>query len=243
MLLLDFIDRQFIHNNPPDPTISFKDKTVIVTGANVGLGKEACRKAVQLGASLVVLAGRNVDKGNAAAKDIQASTSCSPSTLQVWPLDLASYASVITFGDRVRNDLTRLDVLISNAGRGTQKFNVTEGNEESLTTNVVCLFLHAFLLLPKLHQTAVKYNTKSHFTVTASELYEVAKFKESKAPAGQLFATLNDETTANMGDRYNVTKLIEVLVVKQMAELYPVRSGKVVMNCVAPGYVLALEIL
>jgi hypothetical protein len=43
--------------------------------------------------------------------------------------------------------------------------------------------------------------------VTASELYEVAKFKESKAPDGQIFATLADESKSDMMDRYNVSKL------------------------------------
>ena len=181
MLLLDFIDRQIIQHNPPNPTASFKGKTVIVTGANVGLGKEACRKLVHLGASLVIIACRNVDKGKAAAKDIQSTTSCSPDILRAWPLDLSSYSSNTAFANRAKAELSRLDVLIANAGVGTTKFRRTEGNEETITTNVISLFLHAFLLFPRLHETAVKYNTQTHFTVTTSELYEVAKFKERKA--------------------------------------------------------------
>ena len=71
--------------------------------------------------------------------------------------------------------------------------------------------------------------------MTASELYEVAKFKERKAPAGQLFATLNDKSKANMGDRYNVSKLLAIFVIKQMAALYPLSSSQVIVNGVAPG--------
>jgi NAD(P)-dependent dehydrogenase (short-subunit alcohol dehydrogenase family) len=234
-LLAAFIDRQFIHNKPPAPTASFKGKTVIVTGSNVGLGLEASRLIVQLGASQVILACRNVEKGKAAAKDIQATTSCSPDTLQVWHLDMNSYTSVQAFSDRVKAELPRLDALIGNAGMATTSFRMTEDNEESITTNVVSLFLLAFLLYPKLHESAVKYNTESHFTVTTSELYEVAKFKERKAPDGQLFATLSDEKEANMGDRYNVSKLLEIFTIKQMAAMSPLSSGKVIINCVAPG--------
>jgi NAD(P)-dependent dehydrogenase (short-subunit alcohol dehydrogenase family) len=148
---------------------------------------------------------------------------------------MGSYASVQAFSDRVKAELPRLDVLIGNAGLGTDKFRMTEDNEEMITTNVVSLALLAFLLHPKLRETAMKYNTQTHFTVTASELYEVAKFKERKAPAGQLFATLNDKSKANMGDRYNISKLLAIFVIKQMAALSPLSSSQVIVNCVAPG--------
>jgi hypothetical protein len=80
--LAAFFYRQFIHY-PPCPTASFAGKTSIVTGGSTGLGKEACRKIVQLGASRVIIACRNIEKGKAAAKEIQASTSCTSGTIQV----------------------------------------------------------------------------------------------------------------------------------------------------------------
>jgi NAD(P)-dependent dehydrogenase (short-subunit alcohol dehydrogenase family) len=234
VLLVDFIYRQFIHE-PPVPNATFKEKTVIVTGASSGLGLEACRWMIRLGASQVILACRNIEKAKIAAKDIQATTSCLPDTLQVWHLDLSSYASIKAFSDKVTAVLPRVDALIANAGLATRKFRKTEDNEETITTNVVSMSLLAFLLHPKLRETATKYKTQTHFTVTGSELYEVAKFKESSAPAGQLFATLNDESMANMSDRYNVSKLLAIFVVKQIATLSPVNSSGVIVNCVAPG--------
>lgn len=229
-----FIYRQFIHY-PPVPTASFNGKTAIVTGSNVGLGKEACRWLVQLGASQVILACRNVEKGKTAALEIQATTSCSPDTLKVWHLDMSSYASVQAFADKAKAELPRLDALILNAGIGTLKFRMTEDNEETITTNVVSLTLLALLLHPKLCETAAKYNTQTHLTVTASELYEVAKFKERNALPGQLFATLADEHKSNMGERYHVSKLMEVFVIKQMAAMSPLKTSNVIINCVAPG--------
>ena len=236
-LLFDFIDRQFINNNPHNPTSSFAGKTVIVTGSNVGLGREACRKIVSLGASQVILACRNIEKGKAAAKDIQATTSCSSDILQVWHLDLSSYASVISFAEKVKIELPRVDVFIANAGLGSTKFRMTEDNEETITTNVVSTALVAFLVHPKLSETAKKFNTQTYFTYTASELYEIAKFKERQAPTGQLFAYLNDEKKSNMGDRYNVSKLLGVFLIKQMAAMSPLSSSGVIINCVAPGCV------
>ena len=233
-LFAGFIYRQFIHE-PPIPTASFKGKTVIVTGASSGLGLEACRWMVRLGASQVVLACRSVDKAKAAVKTIQATTSCSSDTLLVWHLDLSSYASVQAFCNRVKTELPRLDAFIANAGIGTMKFRITEGNEETITTNVVSMSLLAFLVHPKLRETAAKYDTQTHFTVTGSELYEIAKLKERKAATGKLFEALNDKTTANMFDRYNVSKLLGIFVVKQIAAMSPISSSGVIVNVVAPG--------
>lgn len=236
VLLFDFINRQFL-TEPPVPTASFEGRVVIVTGANVGLGKEACRSIVQRGASKVIMACRNVEKGKAAAAEIEStSTSSSKNVLEVWELDLSSYASVRAFAERALTQLPRLDALISNAGLGATKFRKTEDDEELVTTNVVSLFLHAFLLFPKLQETAKKYNTFTHFTVTSSELYEVAVFKERNSPSGQLFAALNDPEKSDMRDRYRVTKLIEIFVIKQVARMQPLGAKEgVIVNCIAPG--------
>ena len=232
--LAAFIRRQFI-SYPPIPTASFNGKTAIVTGASSGLGLEACRWMVRLGASKVILACRNVEKADAAVKNIQATTSCSPDILQVWHLDLSSYASVQAFSNKVKAELPRLDALVANAGLWKHKFGMTEDNEETITTNVVSMALLAFLLHSKLRETAAEFKTQTHFTVTGSELYEVAKFKERKAAAGQLLATLNDQSEANMSDRYNVSKLLAIFVVKQIALLSPITSSGVIVNCIAPG--------
>jgi len=55
------------------------------------------------------------------------------------------------------------------------------------------------------------------------------------APASQLFATLNNKSKANMGDRYNISKLLVIFVIKQMAALSLLSSSNVIANCVAPG--------
>lgn len=148
-----------------------------------------------------------------------------------------SYASVQAFAVRVNVELPRLDAFSGNAGIMGMSWRKTEDNEETLTTNVVSTYLLGLLLLPKLQQTAKAFNTESYFTVTSSELYEVAKFKESNVPEGQIFATMNDEKTAVIDDRYNVTKLITIFVTKELAILYPLSSSNVVINCVAPGFV------
>lgn len=232
--LLAFIRRQFF-TAPPVPTASFAGRTIIVTGSSSGLGLEASRYFVRLGASRVILACRNVEKAKAAAKDIQATTSCSSDAVEVWQLDLSSYASVLAFSEKVNTELPRLDVLVNNAGLGTRNFRTTEGNEEMITTNVLSMALLACLLHPKLSETAKKYGTQTHITVTGSELYEVAKFQEREVPEGQIFQTLNNKSKSNMFDRYNVSKLLSIFVVKQIAAISPVSKSGVIVDCVAPG--------
>lgn len=234
VLLFDFIHRQFLFE-PPVPTTSFDGKTVIVTGGNTGLGKEACIWLIRLGASRVIIACRNLVKGEAAAKDIQEATSCEAKALLVWQLDLSSYASVQAFARKAKDELPRLDAVLANAGLATTKFRMTEDNEEQITTNVVSTALLAFLLHPTLGETAVKFKTQTHLTVTGSELYEIAKLKELKGPADKLFDNLNDKKVANMFDRYNVSKLLQIYIVKEIAKSSPVESSGVIVNIVAPG--------
>ncbi|KAI9661011.1 MAG: hypothetical protein M1821_009338 [Bathelium mastoideum] len=69
----------------------------------------------------------------------------------------------------------------------------------------------------------------------ASSLYEVAKFKEREMPTGQIFTTLNDPSTFNMQERYHVSELLEILIIKQMAILSPLNSGSVIYECVGVG--------
>src|ERR1041384_6462603 len=84
---------------PEYPTHKFTGQTIIVTGSNTGMGLEAARHFVRLDAAKVILAVRDMLKGQAAAKDIVASTE-RHGVVEVWELDLASYQSVEAFAQR-----------------------------------------------------------------------------------------------------------------------------------------------
>ena len=219
----------------PEPTATFAGKTVIVTGSNVGLGKEAARHYARLGASTVVLAVRNLEKGEAAKKDIDQSTGCGPDVVKVWQLDLASYQSVKDFAARATKELTRIDVLLENAAIATWNYAMSEDNESTLTVNVVSTFLLAMLMLPKLKETARKFNVRPVLTVVSSEAHIFANWVEKTAPEGELFNTMNDKKTASMVNRYSVSKLLEVFVVREIAERTPAERYPVTLNCLNPG--------
>src|SRR5689334_15964683 len=83
---------------------SLSGRTVIITGANSGLGLVTARELARVGAK-VIMAVRNLDKGAAAAQTMSGS-------VDVRKLDLQSLASVRAFADTVEH----VDVLINNAG-------------------------------------------------------------------------------------------------------------------------------
>ncbi|KAJ3148187.1 hypothetical protein HDU86_007535 [Geranomyces michiganensis] len=227
-----FLYSQFFET-PPVPTTDFTGQTIIVTGANQGLGFEAARHFARLGANLI-LACRNVSKAEAAKADIEKTTGSK--TVQVWELDLSRYDSVKAFAKRVQG-LERLDAIVENAGISTLKYSEAEGNESTITTNVVSTFLLALLVLPKLRESAKKFNIVPHLTIVSSEVHFFTSFPESQAD--DIFAELNDQKKARMWDRYNVSKAMEVLICRELTELMasPTSSRKpfVVLNFLNPG--------
>lgn len=144
-----FLHSQFLVT-PPVPTQDCTGKTIVITGANTGLGKEAARRYVRLNCEKLVIACRSVEKGEAAKQEIESSTG-RRGVIEVWPVDLQSYDSVKEFCKRVKT-LKRLDILVENAGVATGKYYNVGGNESTITVNVISTFLMALLLLPKLQQ-------------------------------------------------------------------------------------------
>ena len=120
-----------IYFKPPIPDTDFSGKTIIVTGANVGLAKVAARHFVRLKADKVILAVRSISKGEAAKADIEATTE-RLGIVDVYELDYSSYASVKVFAVEVAK-LTRVDIVILNAGVATEKFDLTEDDENTIS--------------------------------------------------------------------------------------------------------------
>ena len=130
---------------------SFSGRTVIVTGANSGLGEVTARELARVGAK-VILAVRNTTKGNEAAEGMTGD-------IEVRKLDLQDLASVRAFADGVDG----VDVLINNAGIMAVPYAQTvDGFESQIGTNHLGHFALTNLLLPKITERVVTVSSMMH---------------------------------------------------------------------------------
>ncbi|MGD1281058.1 oxidoreductase [Mycobacterium seoulense] len=130
---------------------SFAGRTVVITGANAGLGEATARELARVGAR-VVLAVRNTDKGKAAAERMAGD-------VEVRQLDLQDLDSVRRFAD----EMGTVDVLVNNAGIMATKHAVTaDGFEGQIGTNHLGHFALTNLLLPKLTDRVVTVSSLMH---------------------------------------------------------------------------------
>lgn len=218
----------------PYPQETFAGKTVIITGSNTGLGKEAARHIARLGAATLVLAVRSLEKGQAAKEDIERSTGCGEDIIKVWQLDMADYQSVMKFAKRAERELDRVDVLIANAAVATLKFAMAERDETTVTVNVISTFLLVLSMLPKMKDTAQKSGSTPTITIKSSGAHTSAKFAERSAPEGKILSTMNESKNFDVMQQYPTTKLLEVFCVKEIGEQHP--KMPVTINEVDPGF-------
>lgn len=215
---------------PTYPTTSASGQTIIVTGGNSGLGKEAARHLARLGASKIILAVRSNKAGEEAKRDIETTTRCGSNVLEVWTLDLLSYESCKNFADRA-SKLPRLDVLLANAGVAGESWSMAGKHERMVSVNVISTFYLIMLMLPKLKSSAKDHGIRPRLTVTVSEVHAQSEFPEWKED--DIFAALDDESKARVSERYPTSKLLQILVLKHIAP--QLRGTGVIVNMVNPG--------
>ena len=120
-----------------------RGRRVVVTGANSGLGLIAARELARRGAS-VVLACRNMEKGEAALAEVRAAGG----DAELAPLDLGNLASVRAFAASQERPL---DLLLNNAGvMAPPRSETADGFELQIGTNHLGHFALTGLLLDRL---------------------------------------------------------------------------------------------
>lgn len=165
-----------------------KGKKIIITGPTSGVGKEIAMQLGALNADLI-LACRNVTQGHKTADEIREQTGAKH--VAVMHVDTSSQHSIRAFAREYRENHTRLDVLINNAGmnRGRHPRDVSvDGIELTFATNVMGYFLLTNELLDLLKASAPAriVNVASEF---ASDLdlddlqFERRPFEAAKAYA------------------------------------------------------------
>jgi NAD(P)-dependent dehydrogenase (short-subunit alcohol dehydrogenase family) len=138
--------------------------TVVVTGANSGLGLRASEALAAKGAH-VLMACRNAAKAATALTSVRAgATGPAP---EVVPLDLSSLASVRECAAGLRDRFGRIDVLMNNAGiMAVPKSTTVDGFESQIGTNHLGHYALTGLLLPALlaapQQRVVSVSSNAH---------------------------------------------------------------------------------
>ncbi|CEF96884.1 Short-chain dehydrogenase/reductase SDR [Ostreococcus tauri] len=128
----------------------------IVTGANAGLGRETARALVKKGYA-VVLATRDVERGERAAAEVRAAAAGAGAggTAEAMRADLADFESIRRFARAFEAKYERLDALVCNAGVMAlpNRETTVDGNETQMQVNHLGHFLLTSLLLPTMLKT------------------------------------------------------------------------------------------
>lgn len=126
---------------------SLENKVYIVTGANSGLGFDTSLYLAYKGAS-VILACRNLDRANKAKERILKEVP--NAELFIEEYDQASFTSIRSFASRVKQNYSRIDGLVCNAGVyfPKQDYKTSDGFELTFGTN----YLGTYLLISSLKE-------------------------------------------------------------------------------------------
>lgn len=206
--------------NPSKDIPSLTGKVILVTGGNIGLGKQSILEYVQHDPAKIYLAARSADKAQTAINDIQqklASASKPPANITFLPCDLTSFESVKQAARTVLAESERLDILMLNAGVMAIPAGVTkEGYEAQSGTNYLGHALLAQLLTPLLENTAKLPGASARVVAVSSGAHRITHNQ------GIRFDTLkNSAESLNTYTRYGQSKLANILWARQFAKQYP----------------------
>jgi NAD(P)-dependent dehydrogenase (short-subunit alcohol dehydrogenase family) len=208
-----------------DEIPSQQGKTILITGANSGLGLEASKVLSSKGAH-VVMTARNLKSGDEAISLIKKKNS--DAKLDLMQLDLSDFASIHKFSQEFHQKYKQLDVLINNAGvmfpvkreLTKQKFEVQFG------TNHLGHFLLTGLLLDILKSTP-----NSRIAIQSS-----GQHKAKMGKPDIYFDDLNFDKEYNKYIAYSQSKLANLLFAYELDR--QLKANKIDITVVAahPGY-------
>jgi len=151
-------------------------RTAVITGSNVGIGKETAKDFLKRGAR-VILACRNVTAAEEARQELLGTSPL----VEVRRLDLSSLASVRAFAEGLIHDRVDVSILVNNAGVMMCPYTLsTDGHELQMATNHLGHFLLTTLLLPTLQKQPeariVNVSSTAHLRANPSFLDEMPGF-------------------------------------------------------------------
>jgi len=128
-------------------------KTIVVTGANGGIGQQYVRQMLQNGVR-VIMAVRNEQKGKVVLNELF--KEYPNAQLELMTVDMSDLSSIRTFSHELKNKLSRLDALVHNAGVyyfDKARKTSSDGNELNMAIHLIGPYALTALLFPLLRQT------------------------------------------------------------------------------------------
>lgn len=206
-------------------------QVAIITGGTSGLGFHCARHLLSLNLSRLVITARSLEKGRAAARKLHAEYPSA--TIDVWLLEMTSYASIQEFVVRVKTERTRLDFIILNAGMMSPDFGLCPtGHEQVIQVNYLSTFLLAILMLP-VAKSKAPAGKAGRLTVASSNTALWAKLPNRHMRP--LLSSFDDPKAVPYGaaERYFSSKMIGHLFFTRMIPY--LNADDVVVNLVGPG--------
>jgi len=196
-----------------------KNKTVVITGGNDGIGFQTALALARMGANILIVS-RNEQKAKNAVEGIKTSTG--NSNINYVIADLSSQKSIRKAAEEIRKRVEKIDVLINNAGGTFQNFQLTDdGLERTIATNHFAYFLFTGLLLHLVKKSdyarIVNVSSGSHYRGKI----DIESFTKKKG-----YFVMK---------AYGQSKLANVLFTFELAER--LQSTNVTVNCLHPGVV------
>lgn len=230
--------RWAVKNPPANPDVTFAGKTILVTGANTGLGFEAAVHYASKGCSKLILAVRTQEKGEDAKQRILAKCGRKVEglSISILTVDLAHFDSVQAFAKALERETatTGLDIALLNAGLGYPKYTPgPHGYETALQVNVLGTALMALHVLPILRQTEATAKDPPHLTfVNSAGHIETQRSWYSNHP--NLLTYLNDPKTFGIKESYCGVKTLGMAVMHHFAR--ETKDERIVVNACCPYY-------
>ncbi|KAK0525787.1 hypothetical protein OC834_005036 [Tilletia horrida] len=220
-------------NEEEPPQIDLTGKTVIISGANSGIGYEAALLSARWGAN-VVLACRDPppheNHPEKCIEDIVAATGCPKDRLEWWEVDYSKLKTVHAFGKRWQESGRTCDYLFNNAGLSTSHALTEDGFDLSHQVLFLAHFLTTFYVLPSMKKA------KAPRIVNTASCFHYGGFLD--------FANFNFERKIREGPRgvtlYCTNKLLVMMGLTKELQARLSRSEDyrhVIVQGVHPGFV------
>ncbi|CAI7587229.1 unnamed protein product [Penicillium pancosmium] len=227
--------------SPIPKDTEFTGKYAVITGASSGLGLEVTRQLLRMHASSVILAVRNVAKGEACAETLRQECDTqnqSPkSIIKVMELDMDRYDSVQRFAKQLREEIPVVDLLILNAGIGLWNLERSStGHERTIQVNYYSNVLLIAELLPYLEAGAETTGSPARISWVGSRAHEMSSLDKVPIEAGgEILENMDKDEAFTSFQRYGDSKLLCALFMYSLAPRLDPK--KVIINMVCPGMV------